>query len=885
MLARTRRFACLAALVSAFGTAFAYGQAAAQFDLQGPTLEVKVQRDGRTLPIGEVPNLQPGDRLWLHPVLGEHESVHYLMVAVFLRGSTNPPPDEWFHKVEAWNRNVMEEGEYLLVPPGAEQAIVLFAPETGGDFSTLKNAVRGKPGSFVRASQDLNVASLDRTRINTFLQSIRSVTDPDKVKAVSDTAARSLALKVNQDCFQRPVDQQASCLQQSQSALILDNGSSSVTQGLLNGPGSDLAMQAGYAPGMAAGLYDPYIAVALDIGRLLATFHTAQFQYIPALSSNEGLDMNLWLNSPPSFHNPKSVLVVALPPIHEARPPMLHPVDPKQLYCMQKTPLTLPVDGAPEVFATQFAHGLTLHLTGNDGKAIDLPAHADAAQGGFSVPTSVLKNADLGDQINATVQGYWGFDSYTGPTFRLDSTHAGGWSVADADKSALVVGRDDQVHLHSAAAACVEDVSYVNPGGKEEKAAWKPDGEGSIVATLSLKDATPGNVLISIKQYGLPDARTVSVASFAEVGKYDEFNMHAGDTFGVLTGTRLDQVASLEMHGVQLVPGTLTRSGNTDSLRLELPPNGKTSALTKLDAGAELVAQITLKDGRSVPVEAGVTDARPAIALIGKSVQTAQTSGASPIAFKLGSSDELPLDGKLVFSLRSMTPKAFAKGETIEIATADGMASVTYSLGSGQLMLQDAKTAIATLDPQKSFGNSAFGPLQIRPVLANGTAGDWVPLATLVRLPTLDSYTCQPSGGQEACTLKGSALFLLDSLAPTQDFANPVAVPEGFSDDTLGVPKVTNGQLFAKLRDDNGVVNTVSVPLPVRHVHHKPETPDAAPGDAGDAAPAAAGTTPAPAPATGTAPATAPATPPPAAPAQTPPAPAPVVPPQTSPKH
>jgi hypothetical protein len=33
---------------------------------------------------------------WLHPDLPEDQSAHYLLVAVFFRGSTNPPPDNWF---------------------------------------------------------------------------------------------------------------------------------------------------------------------------------------------------------------------------------------------------------------------------------------------------------------------------------------------------------------------------------------------------------------------------------------------------------------------------------------------------------------------------------------------------------------------------------------------------------------------------------------------------------------------------------------------------------------------------------------------------------------------------------------------------------------------
>ena len=103
----------------------------AAFDLLGPKIEVRVQREGKTLPISEVPSLQAADRLWIHPDLPDDQSVHYLMVVVFLRGATNPPPDSWFTPVEAWSKGVHEEGVYITVPEGAEEALVMLAPETG----------------------------------------------------------------------------------------------------------------------------------------------------------------------------------------------------------------------------------------------------------------------------------------------------------------------------------------------------------------------------------------------------------------------------------------------------------------------------------------------------------------------------------------------------------------------------------------------------------------------------------------------------------------------------------------------------------------------------------------------------------------------------------
>src|SRR5580700_2135568 len=186
----------------------------ARFDLVGPKVDVHVTRAGKTLPISQVPNLQPGDKLWLRADLPPTQSVHYLLVAAFLRGTTNPPPDNWFFNIQTWNKKVREEGVTITVPDEAQQVILFLAPETGGDFSTLRSAVRGRPGVFVRASQDLLEAGFEQARIETYLANIRRV-PPDNPKALaehSDFLARTLNLKPNVDCFKKPVDSQATCL-------------------------------------------------------------------------------------------------------------------------------------------------------------------------------------------------------------------------------------------------------------------------------------------------------------------------------------------------------------------------------------------------------------------------------------------------------------------------------------------------------------------------------------------------------------------------------------------------------------------------------------------------------------------------------------------------
>src|SRR5215475_13516868 len=80
------------------------------FDLVGPRIEMRVTRNNKPLPISEVANLQPGDRIWLHPDFPPDQSARYLLIVAFLRGSTNPPPENWFTRSETWTKQVREEG-------------------------------------------------------------------------------------------------------------------------------------------------------------------------------------------------------------------------------------------------------------------------------------------------------------------------------------------------------------------------------------------------------------------------------------------------------------------------------------------------------------------------------------------------------------------------------------------------------------------------------------------------------------------------------------------------------------------------------------------------------------------------------------------------------
>ncbi len=691
--------------------------AAAPFDLAGPTLEVEVTRNMRTLPIAQVPNLAAGDHVAVKADLPAGASTHYLMVGAFLRGATNPPPPEWFSSCETWTRRCAKEGLALTVPQEAAQLLIFLAPQTGGAYGTLLDTVRGRPGVFVRTSQDLNQAALDHARLEAYLAAVRQVgdADPSQLRESVPLLSRSLAIKVDEACLQKIPVLQAPCLAQGRESLILDDGrGASLAQTLTSGPASDLAMEASNTPQLKSGYYGPFIGSIIDIAKILDSLHTARYQYFPALTSMRGKQVALSLNAPPSFHDPKSVLVVALPPIEPPQFPNLHAVTANEVLCAAKEPLVLPVDGAPVVFATTYAHDAVLHLSGKSGP-VDLPVRADAAPGGF-----VVARASTEAPVPAgtgTLQAQWGFDRYQGPAFRLADPKAQVWRLAAGESPDLTLGRSHTLHLHADSASCVEEVTLVDAAAKPHKVDWKRTHPDEVELNLALQDAAAGDLTLRIRQSGRSDLQTVA--------------LHA----------------------------------------------------------------------------ALVDSPRPTAELMSRTIERRGATLENPV--QLANDSTLPLGARLNFSIRAQSPPTFALDEKLEVATTDGVFSALLGVNTGQVVLESRKVAMVALDPAKTLGGSAAGPLQVRRVVA-GVAGEWIPLVTLVRLPRLSAVTC-PADPDKACSLTGADLFLIDSVSVDADFSQATSVPDGFTGASVRIPRPAQGKLYLKLRDDPASIDVANV--------------------------------------------------------------------------
>jgi hypothetical protein len=848
----------------------------ARFDLAGPKIEIRVTRGDRTLPIAEVPNLLPGDKLFLKADLPASQSNHLLMIVAFLRGTTNEPPDSWFTEIDTWDKKTAATGTTITVPADAQQAILFIAPQTGGDFKTLRSAVKGKPGLFIRADADLNEGSFEQQRIERYLTAMKAVpaSDPKAIKDHSAKLAATLALKPNAACFKQPVDQQVQCLTQTSAPVLLSDGhGAGVAEALSSGPSSDFINSASLTQPAGGGLYSAYVGAVVDLVHIVSMLKTAQYQYIPGLSFPKGDTLNLKLNTPPSFHNPKTVIVIGLPAIQKAKLPPLVPQDPHFVGCLLNPKMVLPVQGAPLVFSSDFAHNLVLHVD-HGGKPLDIAVTANAFDGGLEpAKDSPAPAASTPLTVTGTLHGQWGFDTFTGPAFTLQQVDGKAWKVVGDPQ--LIAGKDNKLTLEGDGTACVEKIELTGAKDKPIDVAFKPaagpdagkkdaitkdaskndaskkdankkDADkndavkdaskpadaaaptNELALDVPLKSVDPGGYALAVKQFGAPAPDKVPLKAYTADIQLNDIAIHAGDRTTVLTGKGLTNVASVEIGGQSFTP---TGEKNTDTT-VHLAAKSAASPQDNSDG------KVTLKDGRVMTINVNAQAARPGLKLLSLKAVAAAPDGALPI--QLGNKDDIPLDGKLTFVVQ--TAAVFPQDQTIEVATRDGAIHTTLSLKKNTLVLQDEHTAIATLDPLKAFGESAFGKLEMRPVAANGTDGDWTPLGTLVRTPQITAVHCTTTAAP-SCTIDGKNLFLAQSFGADQSFAKAASVPTGFADSTFTVPTPADGTtLYMKLRDDPSDIASVKLPTPVAAPAPAVTAPTAAPAtpaDAGATAPSA----------------------------------------------
>ncbi len=197
--------------------------------------------------------------------------------------------------------------------------------------------------------------------------------------------------------------------------------------------------------------------------------------------------------------------------------------------------MVLPLEGAPLVYSTAFAHDIILHVNG-PGAGTDIPITPDAFQGGLVVsklPTRKLlpeSNDSAADTakvaatansaatpaaepgtnaVTGTISGFWGFDTFKGPTVQLQDTPGKDWKLAASDL--LIAGHENHLFLSATGTACIDTITIDTAAGKQITTQWRHAANpGAVDVTVSLKTIDPGSLHLAVHQYGESKPDTVA---------------------------------------------------------------------------------------------------------------------------------------------------------------------------------------------------------------------------------------------------------------------------------------------------------------------------------------------------------------------------------------
>ena len=165
----------------------------------------------------------------------------------------------------------------------------------------------------------------------------------------------------------------------------------------------------------------------------------------------------------------------------------------------------------------------------------------------------------------------------------------------------------------------MSELSLKDAEGKPLESEWKTVKPDELEVKVPLQKAAAGSVTMLIKKFGLREADEIPLHTYAEAGRLDSFGVHAGDSDGILRGTRLDQVDDIEVNGIRFHPDSLTRANQQDELKLSARD---ATASAKLHPGDAIVVQghAAKTDERSL-LQTEVEAQRPEVIVLTKSVQ------------------------------------------------------------------------------------------------------------------------------------------------------------------------------------------------------------------------------------------------------------------------
>jgi hypothetical protein len=150
------------------------------------------------------------------------------------------------------------------------------------------------------------------------------------------------------------------------------------------------------------------------------------------------------------------------------------------------------------------------------------------------------------------------------------------------------------------------------PAGKELRVEWSSIKANEVEINLPLQQVQAGPLTLLVSQFGAQEPHPVELRAYPEAGRFESFSIHAGESQGVLKGSRLGDVESLTLKGLEFAPAPSTSTLASDALLMAVKAAEGETAPTTLQQGDTAKATATLRDGRTYSVNVSVAAPRPA---------------------------------------------------------------------------------------------------------------------------------------------------------------------------------------------------------------------------------------------------------------------------------
>lgn len=726
----------------------------------GPSLEVLVQRGEARLPLSLVNHLRSGDRILVRPDPASLAAGEWVLMLASVSPGGNQVASKDF------NVRGLSDFATLEIDSDRQVPVILLAPQVRNFFglntslsesvNLLNEVLRSDPQRFYDLQKVDQINQAIQAISQGLARSVSGRSPDDAIRAAKELALKFGVRNLDQDCFKNQTVN-TECVATN---IVTDKGFSLPSA-------SDLTAVVG---NKKAGDLNSFLVANLKLfseaSDYLSSKYRDTYDFAPTFGRYQYQNERVELFSLARFKsgNVKTAYIY-VPSWFTGAPPELLP-DEQRIDCFTGGEASVRIRGRLPLVNYWHNWRMTVRnpQTG-DTLAEITDVSLDQELGRFRfAPTGLARAQARGAEIDAVIEGQFGFDTVTSPILHLalpisDAAQA----VSELDGLAsLVSGELARLRLPSASSsACVRELTLALPDTRAARSL--PDTPATLDADL--RQVAPGTYPLTIRQPGV-DPMSVPLKVLAPRANVTRVEHAQWDSDITVTGTRLDRIEQVRIASANCrVADESTPISGAPQIRLRCDETIQDN--TRLPAEA-----IVLHRGgepAAVRVTLTKTAARPRFGLA-PNTATALLVTPSATAFQwgLGASDDfITADSGVSLLLRARAPYVMSKGSyQLQLRFTDDPETDARPV-SAPLIADFAHAELRTRGPVMFDGANLPGvinPVEFRVVhKPSEQASEWQPLGrSALLLPEVRRVSC--TAQRDALRVHGKRLDLIDGV-------------------------------------------------------------------------------------------------------------------------